>query len=62
MPAGWLQVREWRYRADRLRQAAEEMDIPSARDGLIRAAESYERMASELEQQLNQQANQPLAT
>ena len=49
MPARWLQIRELRDRADGLRQSAESMSIPSARDGMIRAAERYDRLAAEME-------------
>jgi hypothetical protein len=52
VPARWNQVREWRDRAEELRQAAEDFELPSARDGLLGAAEGYDRMADELEQKL----------
>jgi hypothetical protein len=48
----WNQVKEWRNRAEVLRRTAEDFGLPSARDGLIEAAESYERMADELERKL----------
>jgi hypothetical protein len=48
----WNQVREWRNRAEVLRRTAEDFGLPSARDGLIEAAESYERMADEMERKL----------
>jgi hypothetical protein len=52
MPARWNQVKEWRDRAEELRRAADDFGLPSARDGLIGAAENYERMANELERKL----------
>jgi hypothetical protein len=52
VPARWNQVREWRDRAEELRRAAEDFGLPLARDGLMEAAESYERMADALEQKL----------
>jgi len=52
VPARWKQVMEWRDRAEGLRRAAEDFGLPSAHDGLIEAAEGYERMADELERKL----------
>jgi hypothetical protein len=52
VPARWNQVREWRDRAEELRRAAEDFGLPLARDGLMEAAENYERMADELERKL----------
>jgi hypothetical protein len=52
MPARWEQVKEWRNRAEGLRRVAEDFGLPSTRDGLMEAAESYERMADELERKL----------
>ena len=60
MPARWLQVREWRDRAEQLRQAAKQVAAPSARDGLLNAAEGYDRMATDLERSLSEQGVGPL--
>jgi lysophospholipase L1-like esterase len=59
MPERWIQVRRWRERANELRQAAEQMTIPSVKDGLEQSAKNYERMAAELEAVLKEQGIEP---
>lgn len=61
MPARWLQVRECRDRAEQLRQAAAEQVVaPSARNGLLKAADGYDRMAADLERKLRDEGVEPL--
>lgn len=47
------QVEEWRRRAEELRAAAASFTDADARAGLLRAAESYEKMAEELRRRLD---------
>ena len=52
-------VRHWRARAEELRRLAASIDIPSAKDGIERAAAGYVRLADELEQSLGEDDAKP---
>jgi hypothetical protein len=53
MPLSIERVQEWRRRAEELRAAAAHLGDPDARSGLLKAAESYDKMADELQQKLD---------
>lgn len=59
MPDHRKVVRQWRDRAEELRRLAASIDIPSAKDGIERAAASYVRLADELEQSLDEDDAKP---
>jgi len=52
MPERWEKIAYWRQRAEELRQAADDVAIPSARDRLSALAEQYAHMAAVLEREL----------
>ena len=46
---GGAQAHRWRQKAEELRTQADQMKNPFARQSLVRMAETYERLADELE-------------
>lgn len=52
MPRRWHEVKSWRERAEELRRIAEGFALPSAKDALLQSAQSYDRMADDLERKL----------
>ena len=62
MPQQWRQVEQWRERAEEIRAAADSFTVPSARQRMLMLAESYERLADEVERRLlHQQVANPEA-
>lgn len=48
----WENIRRWRARAEELRAVADQFTIPSAQEGLRRAAANYEKLADHAEARL----------
>ena len=61
MPEKWEQVKAWRRRAEELRTVADNFAVPSAKEAMLNTAQSYERMANDLERRLKQQPETPEA-
>ena len=48
----WENIRRWRARAKELRALADQFTIPSAQDGIRRAAAKYDKLADDAEGRL----------
>jgi hypothetical protein len=49
-------VAQWRNRAGEIRRVADAFAVPSARDTMLRIAQTYERKADDLEKELPQRS------
>lgn len=52
-------TRQWRMRAEELRATAEQFQVPSARDTLLRAAANYDQLADQAEGRLTAYRSSP---
>ena len=57
MPETMGHVEEWRMRAEEIRATADGFASSSAKEAMLGVAQTYERMADDLENRLKQQPN-----
>jgi molecular chaperone GrpE (heat shock protein) len=61
MPETMGHVEEWRMRAEEIRATAEDFASSSAKEAMLDVAQTYERMADDLEIRLRQEPQEWIA-